>query len=95
MEEAQDKKQDLEQLTLRWENDRGSIALALTILDQLKSYAPADDLIQTLSDHFISQEDIPPQVLYEIFSWHFTRQNHKFLKLLSSHWQKLILDKEV
>jgi hypothetical protein len=94
VEEAQDKKQDLEQLTLRWESDRDNVALALIILDQLKSYAPADDLIQTLSDHYSRQETIPSQLLYEIFFWHFVRQNHKFLKLLSSHWQKLSLEKE-
>jgi tetratricopeptide (TPR) repeat protein len=94
VEEAQDKKQALEQLTLRWESDRGNIVLALTILEQLRSFAPANEFIHTLSDHFIKQDSIPSQLLYELFSWHYDRQNHKFLKLLSSHWQKIILNKE-
>jgi tetratricopeptide (TPR) repeat protein len=94
VEEAQDRKQFLEQLTLRWQNDRDNISLALSILEHMKSYTPADELIIDLSEHFISHDAIPPHVLYEIFHWHYDRQNQKFLKQLSSHWQKLKWDQE-
>jgi tetratricopeptide (TPR) repeat protein len=94
MEEALDKKHILDQLTLRWESDRSDVSLALTILEQMKSYAPADDFILALSNHFIAQDTIPPQLLYELFHWHYDRQDQKELQKLNSHWQKLSFDQE-
>lgn len=94
MEETLDKKQLLDQLSLRWESDRGSIPLALSILEQLKSYAPAQDLILSLSNLYLAQDIVPSQLLYELFLWHFDRQDETELHKLNPYWQKLDFDLE-